>query len=766
MKCRVAGIVCAFALVAFCRGSAAADAFERYGLRPAAVIVLDGDEESYELVRERAEELGARGLLGVVPTLVFGRFPPATSAADFTGLRVRFAFSAGEIDPFGIDVVTLRSARVLLESERILRERAPLPAEPFEDLVLRVPPEVVERTRIPGPRLGAPSQIAERAVDQNSEFMIGSVLINVVLPESDGGSESWTDQEIASLLSDINLGLDQYIQKTHWVNPPGLSFTVNCPGSHRRVLVSSEPIEMGKISDHGIWITEAMRALGVDHTKYSGAHEMTHAYNNETRIARGTDWVFMAFIVDASENGCWIRKPGDPNYVAYAYLGGPYIVVPYPACRFGTGINFAHVFIHEMSHVFWALDEYASAGASCYDRSGYLDYRNGNSYYQECGEGLACIMNNAELSAPLPICTYTMGQVGLADDNNNSKPDLYEMPPQIEFFQMPTQSDTTYDGKFLVGARFWNDAVRNRNQYIPAERRVSYAPKLTAGWMRINRGFWATFNPAGGKWNSSEAEIGMIMDGDFDPGENWIHFRVRNIVGLEAHDSTRVIFIGIKYYENLAFVEPGAIRLRWKTAREVFGADFEIHREDLTARGTNEVIDTVFGDAPVEVGSERNVYTYLDEAVEAGHEYRYRLVARIQGREYASREMVKTAAIPFAGKLVSPLAPNPTGEGGTKFSIRVPRSYYDPSGSQTVTTQEFYGAPSLQEVKTPVEVDVFDASGRKVRTVYSLSVYGGEDLTLTWDGLNDRGGAVAAGVYFIRVRAGSMQEVRKAVVLR
>lgn len=766
MKHVAALIVLVSLIVALGCGSAAADAFERYGLRPAALIITGQDEETFERVLRRAEELGARGLLAMPPSLVFARFPAGTGAGDFADLGVRFAAAADEIDPFSTDIVTLRSARALLESERILREAPVPPAEPFEDLLLRVPPEIVERTKVPGPRQGSPSQIVERAIDQNSEFLMGSVLINVVLPESDAGIEWWTDQEIAELLTDINLGLNQYVQQTHWVS---LSFIVNCPPHHRRVPVSIEPIE-GNWNSDWRWITDAMRALDVD-PGYGGSLGMTHAYNNRTRIQRGTDWVFTAYIADASENECWLPLPDGSQYVAYAYLGGPYIVVPYPACRFGAGIGFAHVFIHEMSHIFWALDEYASAGQSCNATSGYLNYRNGNSYYGgftgiPCGEGLPCIMNNAALTAPLPICKFTMGQVGLGDDNGNSIPDLYEIPPRIDLLKSPSQGDTTYDGSYLLIGRFRNEALPNMNPYIDASRRVSYAPKLVAGWMRINNGFWTAFVPSAGAWDGSEAELGTIINEGIDPGDNWIHFRVRNMVGLEARDSTRVIFIGIKFYENSASVETGAIRLSWKTAKQVFGAVFDVRREDLTGGGPELVLATIDGNAPVEEGATRKVFMYLDETVEPGHEYRYRIVGRMLGREYSSRAMVRIATIPFAGRLLSPLAPNPIDQRGTRFSIRVPKSYHDPSGAAPATSRGIWMAPALQEIKTPVEVDVFDVTGRKVRGIYSLSIFGGEDLTLDWDGFDDGGRAVAAGVYFIRVRAGSMQEVRKAVILR
>ena len=126
-------------------------------------------------------------------------------------------------------------------------------------------------------------------------------------------------------------------------------------------------------------------------------------------------------------------------------------------------------------------------------------------------------------------------------------------------------------------------------------------------------------------------------------------------------------------------------------------------------------------------------------------------------------EMLETAVVPLAGGFVSQTIPNPTDERGATFSIDVPRSYYDPSGA--TNSRDMMRAPAA-EVKTDVLVSVYDDSGRKVREVYNLPVYGGQILTLTWDGLDDGGSPVAAGVYFMKVVAGQKQQVRKVVIIR
>jgi hypothetical protein len=67
--------------------------------------------------------------------------------------------------------------------------------------------------------------------------------------------------------------------------------------------------------------------------------------------------------------------------------------------------------------------------------------------------------------------------------------------------------------------------------------------------------------------------------------------------------------------------------------------------------------------------------------------------------------------------------------------------------------------------KTRLDLEVYDVSGRLVRTLAS----GDEDAgsrVFSWDGRNGRGETVSAGVYFVRMRAGNEEETRKITLLR
>ncbi|MBE0644400.1 MAG: choice-of-anchor D domain-containing protein [Bacteroidetes bacterium] len=59
----------------------------------------------------------------------------------------------------------------------------------------------------------------------------------------------------------------------------------------------------------------------------------------------------------------------------------------------------------------------------------------------------------------------------------------------------------------------------------------------------------------------------------------------------------------------------------------------------------------------------------------------------------------------------------------------------------------------------PVRLSIYNSIGEEVRTLLSGGVAAGQH-TITWDGLNATGAAVASGVYFYRLSAGSFSAVR------
>lgn len=80
------------------------------------------------------------------------------------------------------------------------------------------------------------------------------------------------------------------------------------------------------------------------------------------------------------------------------------------------------------------------------------------------------------------------------------------------------------------------------------------------------------------------------------------------------------------------------------------------------------------------------------------------------------------------------------------------------------------GVPLKIDIK-PVEsgrvsIRIFNISGELVRPVLEADLAAGLWFQATWDGRNPDGEVVANGVYFVSVRGGNIDSLKKVVVLR
>jgi flagellar hook assembly protein FlgD len=64
-----------------------------------------------------------------------------------------------------------------------------------------------------------------------------------------------------------------------------------------------------------------------------------------------------------------------------------------------------------------------------------------------------------------------------------------------------------------------------------------------------------------------------------------------------------------------------------------------------------------------------------------------------------------------------------------------------------------------------VEMKIFDAAGRLVRTLVE-SVYGQGRHAAVWDGKDNRGAAVASGIYFCRFKTGVYTATTRLALVR
>ncbi|MCB0288095.1 MAG: T9SS type A sorting domain-containing protein, partial [Calditrichaeota bacterium] len=67
--------------------------------------------------------------------------------------------------------------------------------------------------------------------------------------------------------------------------------------------------------------------------------------------------------------------------------------------------------------------------------------------------------------------------------------------------------------------------------------------------------------------------------------------------------------------------------------------------------------------------------------------------------------------------------------------------------------------------RSTVEIAIYNALGQKIKTLLSQTQEAGNHR-IVWDATNNSGEVVSSGIYFYRVSAGSVSEMKRMVLLR
>lgn len=323
---------------------------------------------------------------------------------------------------------------------------------------------------------------------QTSEYMAGSVAVGIVLVESDGSvdasTEDWTPEEKEQVFNEIVTALNWWAKLELRAN---LSFVYDDRFSEP-LPTGVEPISHS-YKDQKYWIADAMETLGYDDESYFAC---VRDYDNDLRARYGTDWAFTIFVVDSSADS---DNRFSDGYFAYAYLGGPFFVMTYGNNDYGPD-NMDAVAAHEMGHIFFALDQYASAGQSCTRRAGYLGVENQNSAYGDCASDVPSIMRGGV--APYrsgAIDEYAKGQIGWRDSDDDGVFDPLDVSLPITI--------TT--------------AISSNNVAVSGTTRILPYPSPGRASVTINTLIGVQYRLNGGDWQQAQATGGVFggTSGDF-----------------------------------------------------------------------------------------------------------------------------------------------------------------------------------------------------------------------------------------------------------
>lgn len=342
-----------------------------------------------------------------------------------------------------------------------------------------------------------------------SEYLVGSVAVGVLLLESNGtiddGTENWTEEEEANVTSEIQNGLNWLANQEPNAH---LTFVYEW---HYSIPVGYEPITRPH-TDDDMWEQQAMFYLGYTNSSYV-VNE--YAYANDLRQKYKCDWAFIIFVVDSSEDEDNAFSDG---YYAYAFLGGPRMVVTYSNFIWGIS-SMDSIVAHETCHIFWALDEHCTSQVDQTAVSGYLGGVNANSEWngESCTATAPCIMKG-EPMVNSQIEGYTREQLGWRDSDFDGILDVLDTVPEV----VVDQQETYITGTAKVSPLSNMNPLKEGN---PISLNI-----ITTVQYSLDQQEWIEAEPTDGSFDEPEEEFAFTV-GITLPGEYTVYVRAQNSAG-------------------------------------------------------------------------------------------------------------------------------------------------------------------------------------------------------------------------------------------
>jgi hypothetical protein len=190
------------------------------------------------------------------------------------------------------------------------------------------------------------------------------------------------------------------------------------------------------------------------------------------------------------------------------------------------------------------------------------------------------------------------------------------------------------------------------------------------------------------------------------------------------------------------------VDLKWVTESEIENQDFIIERASSgSATDWEEITSFITDEALLGQGSttRQTTYNFVDEAVEVGETYSYRLADVDYVSNITYHDIISVTVrddndfqIPESISL-SPAFPNP-------FNPLVNLSF------------------NLKEAAV-IELRIYDMQGRLVRTI-TEGYHGSGDHPFQWDGMDFSGTPQSSGVYLVRLSSGANSQIQRITLLR
>jgi hypothetical protein len=643
---------------------------------------------------------------------------------------------------------------------------------------------------------------------QTSEFLVGRVAVGIVTPHVRGGAQ-WTPQALedaaaasrnamyfwkarASQWSDYPVYLAfEYLESletdtsplvasndTRWVSPLMTS-------ARQRLGITAPPPGKSQIPDQTF--ADVYQVVNFMRTKW-------HA-----------DWGILIVV------GLGDRFTEQPGLGAYAYLGGPFLVAPNKPGNWGL----EGLLIHESGHLFFALDEYCCGGTSspCTAVSGYLAVSNRNSRNRAFGGCWPTSQSCAMATPGRNSCNFTEEMMGIKDSNGDGIRDILQTQPIVEIFQR--------DGLEMLdslGRRALSDTITTltpsfsgvvRDAPLPNKVVVSgVGAGESAAFPADAEGFepaagdrapitmntlasaeyriadidtnWQWIRPDSSGYDCAVEDFRVFISG-LSGGTHTVEFRGTNSTGKSTEKNAttkhRLVVLAVAL-DSLAITNQlgGGFDVTWAVRGESWGSSAKLWRSEDGR--PEELLTTV----PLRSDAR---FAIADKSVRPGHRYSYRVETEAFGKTY-SLSSEGTASVPIrdAADRLSSATPNPFYD-QTFLSYVVPEGILGPrppkdGGNKPGPPPELPTSPhgemgtaaeaeaAVERARLPVEVNVtiHDVTGRVVRHLVGGYVPGARIYTTRWDGHDDDGQRLPAGVYFSRLQAGQFIDSNKLVLMK
>lgn len=342
---------------------------------------------------------------------------------------------------------------------------------------------------------------------KQSEYMIGTVRVNVIAIESSGAkdpnTEDWDPAKLRQAGEEIAEALRWWEDLDNTVEL-SFDYDTGAPPVHE---TQYEPINRPH-SDENLWINEIMGDLG-----YGGftTHGRVREYNEDKRQEYGTDWVFTIFLVNAEKDRD--HKFTD-EYFAYAYLQGPFTVMTVPSNGYGAG-DLSAVAAHEIGHLFGALDQYATAKQKCDEHAGYLDIEHNNSEYRSEGRADdACTLDAGSIMrgqtwpfSRRQIDVTARGQIGWKDSDDNGRLDPVDGTFSISLNPDPRDTRRTVAPGTRITGRVTANGFRSPRRGTTSIIKLSGMNLLDA---QCNGGKTEIVAPDDGAWDEADESFSFV----------------------------------------------------------------------------------------------------------------------------------------------------------------------------------------------------------------------------------------------------------------